>query len=306
MKKDDSEFKPAVELFKDGEIDGLFYTVGWPAIGLVDLTNEVDCRFITLDKLTINRMVSDYPFYVKSFIPEGTYRNLNTSIETIAVKASLVVREDLQDSLVYAMTKVIFENLDFLKTTHKKWENVSIMKSRLGVGIPFHHGAAEYFKRQVIAVRKKPYSMAPTIGFVNRGMKLKIYTDKWNMSKITTITGEKGWIPEDQITEKKEGKLEGYRVKCQHLNFRNGPSLNNIPLRTLRKDDVLERIGQQKVTADEIKWIRVRLEDGEEGWISSNSKYIKEYSYKGHTGVVKLSTEQQESPLQFRALKWLK
>ena len=304
--KDPAKFKAAVEKFKMGEIDGLFYTVGWPAKGLVDLTNEVDCRFISLDKSMIKRMVSDFPFYVESFIPKGTYRNLDTNIKTIAVKASLVVREDLQDSLVYAMTKVIFENLDFLQTTHKKWQNVSLMKSRLGVGIPFHHGAEDYFKRQVVAVRQKPYSMAPTIGYVNRGMKLKIYTDKWNMSKITTITGEKGWVPGNQITLKEEGKLQGFRVRSEHLNFRNAPSLKNIPLRILEKDDVLEKIGQQKVLSDDIQWIRVRLEDGEEGWVSSSRTYIKEYQYTGYTGIVKPPSGQQESPLQIRALKWLK
>lgn len=304
--KDNSKFKVAVEKLKNGEINGLFYTVGWPATGLVDLTNEVDCRFISLDKSLIQNMVSDFPFYVESFIPKGTYRNLNTDIKTIAVKASLVVREDLSDSLVYAITKVIFENLDFLKTTHKKWENVGIMKSRLGIGIPFHHGAEEYFEKQVVAVRKKPYSMARTIGYVDRGMKLKIYTDKWKMSKITTITGEKGWIPESQITDKKEGKIQGYRVKTQHLNFRKAPSLKNTPIRILEKDDILERIGQQKVLEDEINWIRVRLEDGEEGWVSSSRSYIQEFDYTGYTGVVKPSDEQQESPLHYRALKWLK
>jgi TRAP transporter TAXI family solute receptor len=306
IKKDDAEFDLAVEKLKKGEIDGLFYTVGWPAKGLVDLVNEEDCSFVSLDKSTIQRMVSDFPFYVESFIPKGTYHNLNTDIKTIAVKASLVVREDLEDSLVYAMTKVIFENLSFLKTTHKKWENVGIMKSRLGVGIPFHDGAEEYFKRQVVAVRKKPYSMAPTIGYVNRGMKLKIYTDKWNMSKITTITGEKGWVPGDQITDKKEGKHRGFKVKAQNLNFRKAPSLKNTPIRILEKDDVLERIGQQKVLKDDIKWIHVRLENGEVGWVSSSSKYVNEYQYTGYTGVVKPPAEGQESPLQIRAQKWLK
>ena len=306
VNKDGSKFKAAVEKLINGEIDGLFYTVGWPAKGLVELTNKVDCRFISLEKSLIKRMVSDFPFYVESFIPENTYHNLNTNIKTIAVKASLVVREDLDDSLVYAMTKVIFENLDFLKTTHKKWENVSLMKSRLGIGIPFHHGAEEYFKRQVVAVRQKPYTMAPAIGYVNRGMKLKIYTDKWNMSKITTITGEKGWIPGSQITGKIEGKLQGFTVRSEHLNFRKKPSLNNTPLRILEKDDVLEKIDQQKVQSDDIQWIHVRLENGEEGWVSSSTRYIKEYNYTGYTGVVKLATDQAESPLQYRAKKWLK
>ena len=88
--------------------------------------------------------------------------------------------------------------------------------------------------------------------------------------------------------------------------FLTAPSLNNTPLRILEKDDVLELIAQQKVIEDDIKWINVRLENGEEGWVSSSSKYVNEYQYTGHTGVVKTSTGEQESPLQIRAQKWSK
>jgi len=306
VEKDDSDFKTAVEKFKSGQIDGLFYTVGWPAKGLVNLTKEIDCRFISLDKLLINRMVSDFPFYVESFIPVGTYNNLNTNVNTIAVKASLVVREDIEDSLVYAITKTIFENLDYLKTTHEKWGNVDFMKSRLGLGIAFHHGAEEYFNNQVINVRAKPYSMAPIIGFVKSGMTLKIYTDKWNMLKVETITGEKGWISKNHVTNRKKDQIKGYRVTSEYLNFRNGPSLKNIPLRILREDEVLESIGKEKIIADDINWVNVRLENGEEGWISSSNRYVKEFHHTGYTALVKIPSELQESPLQYRAKKWLK
>jgi len=304
--KDYSKFKEAVELLKHKKIDGLFYTVGYPAKGLTTLTKKVDCRFIALDNSTINQMLSDFPFYVKSHIPEGTYKGLNNNINTVAVKASLVVREDLPGSLVYAMTKVIFENLDDLKTTHTKWAQVSQMKSRLGIGIPFHPGADEYFKKQVIEVRKKPFSMSPVIGYVNSGANLKIYTDKWNMYKIQTFTGEKGWIRQGEITDVKKSTIPGYRVKAKSYNFRSGPSLTDRPIRLLQQGDVFEKIGEQHNRKDSILWYKVRLENGDTGWVSSNRRYVERYHHTGRQGFARSGGGKSGEFERQAKAKWLK
>ena len=55
----------------------------------------------------------------------------------------LVVRDDLDEQLVYDMTKAIFENLDQVK--HAKAKLIKVENALNGVGVDVHPGAQKYF-----------------------------------------------------------------------------------------------------------------------------------------------------------------
>ena len=44
------------------------------------------------------------------------------------------------------MTKALFENLDELGSAHAKGKEVSAKAAVTGISVPFHPGAAKYFK----------------------------------------------------------------------------------------------------------------------------------------------------------------
>ena len=289
VKHDSSKIDNAIKKFINKEIDGIFFTAGWPNIAIKDITKTINCRFISLDKPLVKKLISNYPFYVKSFIPCDVYKNLKKNVQTVAVRATLCTRSDLPESLIYMISKLIFENIDELKKNHSKWDSVNLIDSKLGIGIPFHSGAERFFNENVVSVRLKPYPSALTVGYVKRGDHLKIFDRRWDMYQIIMKNGEKGWIEENEVINYKQSPVKGY-VSTGSLNFRKFPSLKNIPIGVVFKNEPVQKIGEYYNIKEGIKWINVIRNNGEKGWVSSN--YLRPYDISGYSGTVKMPKKQ--------------
>jgi len=301
--RDNSKIEIAIKKMQKGEIDGLFYTAGWPTKAINQLTNSINCRFISLDDKLINKMCKEYPFYVKSYIPFGMYKNLKQNVKTIAVKAMLNTRADMPESLIYAITKLIYENTELMKKYHPKWNSVDLMSSRNGVGIPFHPGSNAYFKNNSISARSKPYSTAPVIGFAKTGTTLEIFRDRWNMYQVKLIDGSMGWVKKSVIKNTQKSVIDGCIVTADQLNFRNSPGISNDNhIGVLFKSEIVQKIDSQNDKSG-ILWYKLRRESGLIGWASS--KYLSHKTINGFSGEVIMNN--YKTPLQKEAeTKWLK
>jgi TRAP-type uncharacterized transport system substrate-binding protein len=60
----------------------------------------------------------------------------------------LIAHPKLSESVVYDMTKALFENQADLAAAHAKGKVLSLQGAATGVSIPFHSGAAKYFKEK--------------------------------------------------------------------------------------------------------------------------------------------------------------
>ncbi|MFC3883314.1 TAXI family TRAP transporter solute-binding subunit [Bacillus songklensis] len=150
MKMDDIKaqnlsFDESTEGIQDGTIDAAFITAGTPtgAVESLSATKEVSIIPIADDK--IQALIDKYPYYIQDSVPAGTYK-LQAEVKTVAVQAMLAVTEDLDEELVYDITKTIFENTD--KITHAKAKLIKAENAVEGAGIPFHPGAEKYFKEK--------------------------------------------------------------------------------------------------------------------------------------------------------------
>ena len=68
--------------------------------------------------LALERVREEYPFFLPFTIPANTYSGQPEPIDTVGVDNVLMCREDLDDELVYRLTKVFFEALPALAATH--------------------------------------------------------------------------------------------------------------------------------------------------------------------------------------------
>ncbi|MDQ0243857.1 TRAP transporter TAXI family solute receptor [Bacillus fengqiuensis] len=145
VKAQNLSFDESTEGIQDGTIDAAFITAGTPtgAVESLSATKEVSIIPIADDK--IQALIDKYPYYVKDVVPSGTYK-LPSDVHTVAVQAMLAVTEDLDEELVYNITKAIFENTD--KITHAKGQLIKAENAVEGAGIPFHPGAEKYFKEK--------------------------------------------------------------------------------------------------------------------------------------------------------------
>jgi len=139
-------FGDSATAFKDGKIDAFFCTAGAPTTAITELATTNSFNLLTIDDEHAQKLIAEYPFYTQYTIPADTYKAVAKDATTVAVKATIIVKNDLDETLVYNMTKAIFENAEEIKTAHAKGAELDPAYAVAGVSVPFHAGAEKYFK----------------------------------------------------------------------------------------------------------------------------------------------------------------
>jgi TRAP transporter TAXI family solute receptor len=146
-----AEYVKAVEapgLLQDERLDGFFYTVGHPNGNIKEATSgRIRVYIADIKGDNIDKMVDDYPYYTKAAISHAFYpRALNKEdTETIGVKATFVTSKNVDEDLVYALARVVFENLEEFKSLHPAYEALTRENMLQGLTAPFHRGALKYY-----------------------------------------------------------------------------------------------------------------------------------------------------------------
>ncbi|RRN70024.1 TAXI family TRAP transporter solute-binding subunit [Peribacillus simplex] len=149
IKGQNLSFDESTEGIQAGSIDAAFITAGTPtgAVDALSVQNDIIILPIAEDK--IQELVKKYPYYAEDTIPSGTYK-IKSEVKTVAVKAMLVVTKDLDEDLVYEMTKAVYDNTD--KITHAKGKFITAETALEGLGdMEIHPGAAKYFKEKGVS-----------------------------------------------------------------------------------------------------------------------------------------------------------
>ena len=60
----------------------------------------------------------------------------------------MIATEELDDQLVYNITKTLIENIDVLKNFSKGTSGLTPQELATDLGIPFHAGALKYYKEK--------------------------------------------------------------------------------------------------------------------------------------------------------------
>ena len=97
---------------KDAKIDAFFCVAGAPTTAIVELATSNSINILRIDDEHADKLIADYPFYTKFDVPGGAYKGVDSNVQTVAVVATYIVSNDLDEKLVYDMTKALFENAD--------------------------------------------------------------------------------------------------------------------------------------------------------------------------------------------------
>ena len=89
-----------------------------------------------------------YPFYAKTTIGTDVYGV--EAAETVAMMAVLTTTTDLDEEVVYNITKTIFENQTDLIAGNAHGREVTLDTALQGVTVDFHPGAVKYYKEKGI------------------------------------------------------------------------------------------------------------------------------------------------------------
>jgi len=147
-KADYLSFAEAASNMKDGHIDAAFITSGVPTSAVIDMSKTSKVVVVPISGAEVTALQTKYPFYGKVNIPANTYDGQTSAVETVAVKAMIVVRADLEEKLVYDITKALFSNLADFGAVHARGKDLTLATAKVAMPIPLHPGAEKYFKEQ--------------------------------------------------------------------------------------------------------------------------------------------------------------
>lgn len=144
-------YEDAAAQLKAGKIDGLFITAGAPSPVLTQLAEECELRWLNVDGTAAQRLTAAYSAYSAVTLPADTYPGQTEEVRTVGVKAVLLAADRLSAKQVQQLTGLLFARQEELE------QELGIRLDREadaveGVGIPFHPGAAAYYKEKGLTV----------------------------------------------------------------------------------------------------------------------------------------------------------
>ena len=145
-------FEDSKEALKDGKIDAAFIVAGAPTTAITELATTNGVNIINIDGELRDNILSECPYYTALQIPANTYPDQNEPIETITVKATLIVDASVDEDTVYNMTAALFDHTEEIKAENAKGSELSVENATEGMAAPFHKGAAKYYAEHGITV----------------------------------------------------------------------------------------------------------------------------------------------------------
>ncbi|WP_322999070.1 TAXI family TRAP transporter solute-binding subunit [Castellaniella sp.] len=137
-------FGESVELMKNRQLDVTLQSAGLGVSSIRDLATSVKIVVVPIPADVVEKI--NNPAYQPATIPGDTYEGMAGDTPTVAVPNFLITSEAVPDDLVYQMTKVFYEQLDTLKSTHNAAKTIELANALKGMPVPVHPGAERYYK----------------------------------------------------------------------------------------------------------------------------------------------------------------
>ena len=147
-------FGDSAESLKDKKIDAAFIVAGAPTTAIVDLSTSAQVYLVSIDDEHMDKLLASSPYYSAYTIAADVY-GTPEDVQTVAVAAVVLVRDDVSDDDVYTFVSTIFDNIDAISEQHGKGAELSLEFASSMTSVPYHPGAAKYFAEKGFEVATK-------------------------------------------------------------------------------------------------------------------------------------------------------
>ena len=153
-KKEYLGFSQTTQAMKDGKLDGGLFQGSPPTGALVDLYTSKHGYIIPLTEGEVEKIVRGGVMY-RAVLKPGTYPNQDNPILTVARQNLFIVSADAPDELVYSLTKIMYENLVYLKRAYHGFKPIDPKEPFAGTynsGLKAHPGGIKYFQEKGVKI----------------------------------------------------------------------------------------------------------------------------------------------------------
>jgi TRAP transporter TAXI family solute receptor len=141
-----ASYNDAVDMMKDGHVQVFTLGTTAPASAVMDLASARDVELVPVDDKTMTTLHKQNPGYHKLVIKAGTYPKQDKDVAAIGYSTHIVAACDLPEDLVYKMTKTMAAHIDDMAAVVKPIHGLTVKDMAVDIGVPFHKGAAKFYK----------------------------------------------------------------------------------------------------------------------------------------------------------------
>lgn len=136
-------YAESAELIKNRQLQATLQSSGLGVAFIQDLSATHDITIVEIPEDVVTAIGE--PF-APATIPAGTYAGIDQDIPTAAVGNMLITHEGVSEETAYQMTKLMFDNLDRMRSAHGAAAAITPETALDGLPIPLHPGAERYYR----------------------------------------------------------------------------------------------------------------------------------------------------------------
>ncbi len=141
-----ASYTDAVDMMKDGHAQVFTLGTTAPASAVMDLASARDINLVPADDKTMHELRTGNCGYQKLTIKAGTYPKQDKDVPAIGYSTHVVAACDLPEDVVYKMTKAMATHVSDMAAVVKPITGLTAKDMAADICVPFHKGAAKYYK----------------------------------------------------------------------------------------------------------------------------------------------------------------
>lgn len=143
-------YDDGISQLTDGNVDAVVVqaAVPSPAIQQLAASNHA-FRFIPVEDGIAKTLTDEFQYFGYGTFAPAVYSNKAPQVHTLYITNMVVVRADLDEEVVYQMTKSLLDNIDTIKASHKAASGLNLEEAARSA-VPLHSGAKKYFQEKGI------------------------------------------------------------------------------------------------------------------------------------------------------------
>ena len=138
-------FTEAVQKMIDGHVDACAYYMGAGVPGFARMAESTPIVFIPIEADATQKIKALDPTLYADELPAGVYKGQADPVMALHMAYTLCCRDSLDDEFMYAATKAVWENYEFICSASAVFKRARIENVFKGMAVPIHPGAARYF-----------------------------------------------------------------------------------------------------------------------------------------------------------------
>jgi uncharacterized protein len=119
---------------------------GHPVAALEDAIERCGVKLIGMWQPELEKLLQERHYYFRSELPAKVYSGQDQPLRSYGIKASLIAHERVDPYIVYWLTRVLIEDVAFLRTRHPSLARLDAKEMfARGNFLPMHPGAQRYW-----------------------------------------------------------------------------------------------------------------------------------------------------------------